>query len=549
MVAIAKLSAAVLGITTTVNGFACTPTTPATLSVVLTAGEVYQVENLEQSSWSSLPANLAFSIVKQGIQLGNVTFGITPPATFGFSQVFLLEVQYQDLDTGLVTLPYFNATPGQQGVPFMGPGNSGTAQNTVRQGAVAAQLKAGIAASTGTQVAPTADPGWTGLFLITVAFGATTITAGNIVQANAAPWIPATLPQVPPGVLNGSWIYAQDTGTANAYSATVSVPGFVPSQLVPGMQVRLKIKTTNTGASTFNFNNLGAASILRGNMAALQANDLTAGAVVDLSWDGTEWQISNYLGIGSSPTNNFFSTTGLPYCADSSSAANSIIAPFSPAITGAQMVAGLTISVKLANTTTGPTTITVNSNAAVNVKFPDLTPIGLNDLKAGMVLILEHDGTQFQVVSWHNATSPLKVLELGATTGQTFINTFALQQITSLTAVTRNTLLTSTWSGSAFTCGTGEDGLWSFYAFVELNVGTTANNIVFVRTRAAGGAQEFYWPCGTTVSQPSTTILIDLAVGDTVQLYMQTFASNVIIAQPVGGSYPSLVAYRIEGLH
>jgi len=50
MVAIAKLSAAVLGITTTVNGFACTPTTPATLSVVLTAGEVYQVENLEQSS-------------------------------------------------------------------------------------------------------------------------------------------------------------------------------------------------------------------------------------------------------------------------------------------------------------------------------------------------------------------------------------------------------------------------------------------------------------------------------------------------------------------
>jgi hypothetical protein len=94
MVALAKLASAVLGTTTIVNGFTCTPTTPASLNVLPTAGEVYQLENLEATAWSSLSANTAYSILKQGIQLSQQTFGITPPATVGYSQVFLLEVQY-----------------------------------------------------------------------------------------------------------------------------------------------------------------------------------------------------------------------------------------------------------------------------------------------------------------------------------------------------------------------------------------------------------------------------------------------------------------------
>jgi hypothetical protein len=203
MVALAKLASAVLGTTTIVNGFTCTPTTPASLNVLLTAGEVYQLENLEATAWSSLQANTAYSILKQGIQPGQQTFGITPPSTVGYSQVFLLEVQYQDLDNGSLVLPYYNAA--NPSSPFAGPGNSGAAQNTVRQGIVAAQLKAGVAAATGSQVAPTADAGWTGLFYITVANGATTITAGNITQVPSAPFIPATLPAIPGDVQIGKW--------------------------------------------------------------------------------------------------------------------------------------------------------------------------------------------------------------------------------------------------------------------------------------------------------------------------------------------------------
>jgi hypothetical protein len=172
MVAFAKTAAAFLGTNTVVNSFTCTPTTPASLNVLLTAGEIYQLEDLEATAWPSLAANTQYEILKQGIQLAPATFGITPPTTVGYSQVYLIEVQYQDLDTGSVVLPYYNASVPSQ--PFAGPGNAGSAQNTVRQGIVASQVKAGVAAATGSQVAPSADAGWTGLFLITVANGATT---------------------------------------------------------------------------------------------------------------------------------------------------------------------------------------------------------------------------------------------------------------------------------------------------------------------------------------------------------------------------------------
>jgi hypothetical protein len=410
LVALAKLASGVLGAVTNVNGFTCTPTTPASLSVVLTTGEIYQVENLEGSAWSSLPADLVDSIVKQGIQLPNLTFGITPPATFGFSQIYLLEVQYQDLDTGLVTLPYFNAAAPSS--PFMGPGNSGTAQNTVRQGAVAAQLKAGIAAPTGTQVAPTADAGWTGLFLITVAQGATTITAGNITQILTAPFIPVTLPNVPAGVRNGLWLYANDIGVANAYAAAVFP---IPASLVAGMGVRIKIANPNSGASTFNLNGLGTNPIIRASGAAVTTGDILANEVLALLFDGANWQIENYIGFGSGGTNNFFSATGLPYCVDSSVTPSVITAPFSPIITAPSLVGGLTVEVKLANTVTGPTTITVNSLPTKNVVNPDGSPIQNGQFQVGEVLLLIYDGVQFQAGWPQERINNLQVLTASGT--------------------------------------------------------------------------------------------------------------------------------------
>jgi len=283
MVALAKMCAGVLGTSTVVNAFTCTPTVPASLNVLVTPGEIYSLANLEATPWSSLSVDTAHSIVKQGVLLDAATLGITPPGTVGYSQVYLVEVQYQDSDTGSTVLPYYNAA--NPPATFSGPGNSGSAQNTVRKGAVAVQIKAGVAAATGTQVAPTADAGWTGLFLITVANGQTTITSGNIVQLSSAPYIPVTLPNVPAGVQYGKWIWAGTFGgTANALTATLSP---IPTSLPAGTTICGIAAFTNTNAVTAVINGLPGVSVVRRDGTALAPGDIIANELVCLMSDGT----------------------------------------------------------------------------------------------------------------------------------------------------------------------------------------------------------------------------------------------------------------------
>lgn len=292
MVALAKLTEAVLGTGPFVDGLQLAPTTPASLNVNLGAGTIFQLENLEQSVWSSLPADLSHSIVKQGILLDAVTLGITPPVTVGYSQVFLIQVQYQDLDTAPQVLPYYNSD--FPDVPFSGPEGTGDEQNTVREGIVAVELKAGIASATGTQTAPAADAGWTALWTVTVANGATTITSGNISAVANAPWIDPKLPQVPAAVQSGKWLYAANTGTANNLVATYSP---VPAVLTVGMVLRVFVgNAPNSSAMTFNPNGFGASSIVKADGSNMLPGDIQPGMFLELEWTGTTWQAVNFRG-------------------------------------------------------------------------------------------------------------------------------------------------------------------------------------------------------------------------------------------------------------
>lgn len=281
-----------MGTAVAVDGFTCAPTTPASMSVVLGPGEILSLQNLEATGWSSLPADTAHSIVKQGIMKDPDPITLTAPVTVGYSQVYLIEVQYADLDTNPVLLSYYNsANPNQ---PFQGPGNNGQTQNTARLGIVAVQLKAGVAAPSGTQTAPSADAGWTGLYTVTVANGQTTITSGNISQVASAPFLPTNgkLPQIPTGVQNGSWIYGTSTGSANAL---VLNPTPVVTGYVAGQCFAVKTTSQNTGAVTLNVSSLGAKSVTRNDGAALAPGDLKAGQVVPLRYDGTNFQVQHML--------------------------------------------------------------------------------------------------------------------------------------------------------------------------------------------------------------------------------------------------------------
>ena len=197
MVAFGALIQAAFGSNVVVDGLAVQPTSPASMSVVVGPGSITQLSPLEQNAYGTLPSDTSDSIVKMGINTGSSSFTLTAPSVAGQSLVVLLEASFQEADANPVVLPYYNAANPAQ--PYLGPGNSGSAQATSRTQRVQLQMKSGTAAPIGSQVAPPVDAGWTGLATVTLNFGQTAITAANILALPTAPTIPFKLPTLRPG--------------------------------------------------------------------------------------------------------------------------------------------------------------------------------------------------------------------------------------------------------------------------------------------------------------------------------------------------------------
>ncbi|RKR46326.1 hypothetical protein [Paraburkholderia sp. BL17N1] len=301
MTSIAKVCAALFGVIGTVNGLACTPTSPATMNVQIGAGEIYQIEPLEATVCGTLPANTANTILKQGIQLGTFTTGtFATPGTSGQSINYLIEAQYQDSDISLdpttgtspVVLQFYNSL--NPTTPWSGPNNTGSTSNTFRDGVVAYQIKAGVAATTGSQVTPSPDTGWIGLWVVTVPFGASSLTAGNISQYAAAPILPTGMLQ---SILTSNLTYGVDNGSANTIQASFPIP---VTTLTDGMDVWVKIKAANTSATTFTPNPgvISASPVVGAAHAALQGGELVANGRANLVWrqDITSWVLIECTG-------------------------------------------------------------------------------------------------------------------------------------------------------------------------------------------------------------------------------------------------------------
>ena len=187
MVGLAKLSQAIFGTGGMATGFGTTQTVVPSLNVLVAPGEVYSQQNLEATAVSSLPQDTAHLIVKQGILLDAATVAIAPPGTPGFSINYLIQVAYQDSDSGSTVLPYYNAS--NPAIAYSGPANSGAAQPTIRKGIAVVSAKPGTAATTGTQTTPAPDAGKLGLYVVTVANGAASIVNANVSVYGGAPLI------------------------------------------------------------------------------------------------------------------------------------------------------------------------------------------------------------------------------------------------------------------------------------------------------------------------------------------------------------------------
>lgn len=299
MVGLAYLAQAVLGANVVADGLPCTP--GMGLNVSIGQGSIYALVETDATGYGSLGTDTA-QIVKQGLNKTVASLAVPAPAGAGNSVNYLIEAQYQDVDTGNAALPYFNSA--DPTVPYTGPGGSGGMQPTIRSGVCALQVKAGVAATTGTQVTPAADAGWTGLFVVTVANGQSSIVTGNISTLLGAPFIPAKLPAMVAGIQNSLWTYAADTGAVNALAATIApAPQVANMAALPvGTMVSVKIANTNTATGvTLNLNGLGAET-LTSNGAAPAVGSLIAGQILILQWDGTDWQIKSTIVVAASQT-------------------------------------------------------------------------------------------------------------------------------------------------------------------------------------------------------------------------------------------------------
>lgn len=291
MLALAKLAACLFGAATFANGLAAVPDSPASMRVSVSAGEIYQLANLDGSAYSSLAADTTHQVVKQGINLDATLLTLAAPGTAGQSTNYLIQATLLEADTGAVTLPYYNAS--NPAVAYSGPANTGAAQATVRSCKVTLQAKAGTAATTGTQTTPAPDAGYIGLWVVTVANGQTTITAGNISQAPGAPVVPSQ------GLVVGGLQGNACTTSAAGGSADALTGNYLPqvTALANGMSVFVRATQANaTGAPTFQAGTTAAKAIVKGAGAALVPGDIAgAGHWVHLKYDSTadKWVLLN----------------------------------------------------------------------------------------------------------------------------------------------------------------------------------------------------------------------------------------------------------------
>jgi len=90
-------------------------------------------------------------------------------------------------------------------------------------------------------------------------------------------------------IQNQKFSYAADTGAADAYVITLSP---APSAYAAGQRFAFKATNTNTTTSTINVNSLGVKTIKKdGGANSLISGDIVANQIVELEYDGTNFQM------------------------------------------------------------------------------------------------------------------------------------------------------------------------------------------------------------------------------------------------------------------
>ncbi|MCA8013298.1 gp53-like domain-containing protein [Burkholderia vietnamiensis] len=298
------------GTSTVFSGLGCVPTSPAGMTVNVNPGRVYSLQQRDPAAYSSLGQDTTNQIMKQGALLSATNFSCPAPATSGYSVNYLISASFLEQDTNAVVLPYYNSTNPSQafsGPPVNGQ-SSGTAQNTTRQDTIQLTLTAGVAATTGSQQTPATPTGQIPLWVITVAYGQSSITASSISAVSGSPFAPTGGYFQAVGERYSSIINASSTQTLTtaALGALVNITATGTTQTLPpasacpnGTSITL-VYMQSSGSATVTRNGTDALSFGQGSSA--NSITLSPGEEVQFVSNGSNGWVSAGQTLSTTPT-------------------------------------------------------------------------------------------------------------------------------------------------------------------------------------------------------------------------------------------------------
>lgn len=288
MTGMAKLAMAVLGSDTCLYGLHCTPDSPASMRVIVGSGQIYSLQNTDNTPYSSLPADTSQLILKQGLICEATPLTLIAPASAGHSMNYLVQVGYEDVDSDETVLPYYNAA--NPAVAYSGPGNSGKAQPGKRSGVCRLMLKAGVSSPTGSQITPQPDAGYVAAWGITVTAGMNAITEASIFRIEGAPFLPdeGIITAVQQGRLNN----CKTRTEGDNYHLFCQPP---VTKLTDGMRLFFRTPVTNTGTCQLRVGDLPAYPIYDNAAKELIKSTLSICQQNEVEWNATlnAWVLCN----------------------------------------------------------------------------------------------------------------------------------------------------------------------------------------------------------------------------------------------------------------
>ena len=114
-------------------------------------------------------------------------------------------------------------------------------------------------------------------------------------------------------IQNATHTYAADAEASDTYVITLDP---AVTAYVTGQEFAFLANTANTGAATLNVNGLGAKTIVKHKSVTLANNDIKAGSVVYVSYDGTNFQMTSQLGNAPAGSGDLLADGTIPMTAD-----------------------------------------------------------------------------------------------------------------------------------------------------------------------------------------------------------------------------------------